>query len=135
MADRKRKHLTEDDISKLLDEFDAEDGEISSSESPSSDSKIADDDSSDESSDDDIMLPRDWTTIGRERIPFTFCSNTGVQSINQSIGLNRIGGSGRVGEGGTTMVSVTNRHWGTQLPPGNHGREDIRIWIGRDSGR
>ena len=40
---------------------------------------MADDDSGDESSDDDIALPRDWTTIGQERIPFTFRSNPGVQ--------------------------------------------------------
>ena len=53
-----------------------------------------------------------------------------------AIGLDRIGGSGKVGEGGwTTMVSVTNKHWGTQLPPGNHGRKDTRMGIGRDSGR
>ena len=64
----KRKRLTEDDISKLLDEFDAEDGDISSSESPSSDTEMADD----ESSDDDIALPRDWTTIGKEKFPLHF---------------------------------------------------------------
>ena len=40
----------------------------------------------------------------------------------QCNGLDRIGGE--KGGGGTTAAPVTNRHWGTQLPPGSYSRKD-----------
>ena len=78
MADRKRKRLSDDEISRLLDEYDGDDIESSSSssESSSSDSEMPDLESSD---DDDIALPSEWTTIGKERNPFRFRSDAGVK--------------------------------------------------------